>query len=205
MPSLPELRDIHMRSLARRGIQAPRHRVLHFLRFLTKGNVIQYSIGVAMGTAFNNIVNSLVTNVFNPIIGLAGTKNLENLFISLKGDGSSYSTPALANANNVVTLNYGAVFSSIIAFIIVSLLCYAMANTLLEYMNNNFRDPDTAECNYCKEKVNPLAIKCPHCHSIDPSKTSIKIAPMEKQETELSLKVPFESSQLTSDAALVQQ
>eukprot|EP00835_Amoeboradix_gromovi_P002525 NODE_145_length_17646_cov_0.204536.p8 type:complete len:208 gc:universal NODE_145_length_17646_cov_0.204536:513-1136(+) len=170
MLELPNFAEIRVTSLARRGINAPRHVFREFLRFLTKGNVVQLSIAVILGTAFNAVINSIVLNFINPFIGLLGAKNLENFYVPLSrcGNDCNYSTPADANKNNVVTLNVGAVASSIITFILVTILCYVMANTLLKYMNKNFKDDDRDDCIYCFEKIRIAAVKCPFCHTLNP-------------------------------------
>ena len=155
-----------MRSLARRGLNVPKHAARSFFRFLSKGNVIEYSIAVVMGQAFNDIVNSIVKNVLSPIIGLAGTNNLENYYVAMKGyNGTTYPTSAEANNNRIVTLNLGAVASSIISFFLVALLSYAIAKTLLDYMNSHFKDDEKDNCLYCYELINVKATICAFCLS----------------------------------------
>ena len=41
-----------------------------FKEFIARGNVIDMAIGVVMGSAFTAIVNSLVNDLFMPLIGL---------------------------------------------------------------------------------------------------------------------------------------
>lgn len=51
-----------------------------FKEFALRGNVIDLAIGVVIGAAFNAIVNSLVADVFMPIIGiLTGGANFSGL------------------------------------------------------------------------------------------------------------------------------
>ena len=42
-----------------------------FKEFILRGNVIDLAVAVVIGAAFTAIVTSLVTNVFNPLIGAA--------------------------------------------------------------------------------------------------------------------------------------
>ena len=37
-----------------------------------RGNVVDLAVGVIIGTAFNQVVNSLVVNIITPLIGLLG-------------------------------------------------------------------------------------------------------------------------------------
>ena len=41
-----------------------------FKDFISRGNVIDLAVGVIIGGAFNNIVNSLTKYILNPFIGL---------------------------------------------------------------------------------------------------------------------------------------
>ncbi|BAU27909.1 large conductance mechanosensitive channel protein [Aneurinibacillus soli] len=40
-----------------------------FRNFISKGNIIDLAVGVALGTAFNKIVTSLVEDILMPPIG----------------------------------------------------------------------------------------------------------------------------------------
>jgi large conductance mechanosensitive channel len=41
-----------------------------FKEFALKGNVVDLAVGVIIGAAFNDIVNSLVKHIFTPLLGL---------------------------------------------------------------------------------------------------------------------------------------
>jgi large conductance mechanosensitive channel len=41
-----------------------------FREFLNRGNVIDLAVAVVIGAAFTQIINSLVTDIFTPIIGM---------------------------------------------------------------------------------------------------------------------------------------
>ncbi|MCX7957696.1 MAG: large conductance mechanosensitive channel protein MscL [Deltaproteobacteria bacterium] len=43
-----------------------------FKKFLLRGNVVELAVAVIIGAAFNQIVNSLVADVFTPVLGLIG-------------------------------------------------------------------------------------------------------------------------------------
>ncbi len=77
-----------------------------FRAFIMRGNVIDLAVGIIIGVAFTAVVNSLVKDIFTPIIGLAvGGIDFTNLFVTLKGA----SEPTLADAQKAgtVTLNIG--------------------------------------------------------------------------------------------------
>ena len=53
-----------------------------FKTFIERGNVIDLAVGVVVGSAFTNIVNSLVNDVITPTIGLIiGKIDFSNLVI----------------------------------------------------------------------------------------------------------------------------
>ena len=53
-----------------------------FKTFIERGNVIDLAVGVVIGSAFTNIVNSLVNDVITPTIGLIiGKIDFSNLVI----------------------------------------------------------------------------------------------------------------------------
>jgi len=67
-----------------------------FKKFALKGNVIDLAIGVIIGAAFGRIVDSLVGDVFMPIIGaITGVLDFSNYFIRLS---SAVTADSLAEA-----------------------------------------------------------------------------------------------------------
>jgi large conductance mechanosensitive channel len=57
-----------------------------FKEFALRGNVVDLAIGVIIGVAFNNIVQSMVGDVFMPVIGaITGGLDFSNYFTSLSG------------------------------------------------------------------------------------------------------------------------
>ena len=60
-----------------------------FKEFAFKGNVIDMAVGVMIGSAFSQIVTSLVNDIFMPVLSLiTGQVHLSGLFFAL--DGQSY-------------------------------------------------------------------------------------------------------------------
>ncbi|MDE1931702.1 MAG: large conductance mechanosensitive channel protein MscL, partial [Alphaproteobacteria bacterium] len=57
-----------------------------FRDFAMRGNVVDLAIGLILGAAFGKIVNSLVSDVIMPPIGLLlGKVDFSSLFVSLTG------------------------------------------------------------------------------------------------------------------------
>ncbi len=100
-----------------------------FRAFIVRGNVIDLAVGIIIGVAFTAVVNSLVKDIFTPIIGLAvGGIDFTNIFVTLKGP----SEPTLADAQKAgaVTLNIGVFLNAVIQFLIVSFAIFWLIKVL---------------------------------------------------------------------------
>ncbi|MBV1836289.1 large conductance mechanosensitive channel protein MscL [Acetobacter estunensis] len=103
--------------------------VADFRSFIMRGNVVDMAVGVIIGAAFTSIVNSLVKDVFNPILGLAtGGIDFSNLFVTLKGPVEP--TLDAAQKAGAVTINYGMFLNTIIQFLIIALVIFWMVRLL---------------------------------------------------------------------------
>lgn len=92
-----------------------------FKKFITRGNVLDMAVGVVVGAAFTAIVNSLVKNIINPIVGLAtGGIDFGDLKIVLKP--ASGDIPELA-------IEYGIFINAIINFLIIALVVFTIVRT----------------------------------------------------------------------------
>ena len=100
-----------------------------FRAFIMRGNVVDLAVGIIIGVAFTAVVNSLVKDIFTPIIGmLVGGIDFTNIFVTLKGQ----SEPTLADAQKAgaVTLNFGVFLNAVIQFLIVSFAVFWMIKVL---------------------------------------------------------------------------
>ncbi len=136
-----------------------------FKEFAMKGNVLDMAIGIIIGAAFGNIVNSLVKDILMPPLGLLlGRVNFTDMFIAL--NGQSYPSLAAAQAAGAPTINYGVFINTIINFLIVAIAIFLLVRRV-----NAMRKkpeppaPDTKNCPYCKETISKEASRCPHCTS----------------------------------------
>ncbi|GBQ23139.1 large-conductance mechanosensitive channel [Acetobacter estunensis NRIC 0472] len=103
--------------------------VADFRSFIMRGNVVDMAVGVIIGAAFTSIVNSLVKDVFNPILGLAtGGIDFGNLFVTLKGPVEP--TLDAAQKAGAVTINYGMFINTIIQFLIIAMVIFWMVRLL---------------------------------------------------------------------------
>ena len=80
-----------------------------FKEFIARGNVMDLAVGIIIGAAFTAIVNSLVEDLINPVIGfIIGGMDFSDLVLRF-GDG-----------DHAATLRYGAFITSVINFLIIA-------------------------------------------------------------------------------------
>lgn len=94
-----------------------------FQAFISKGNVLDLAVAVIIGAAFSKIVDSLVKDIINPILGvLVGRPDFTNLFIVLK-EAPNYTGPqtyeSLVKAGATV-FGYGAFLTAIVQFLLLA-------------------------------------------------------------------------------------
>jgi large conductance mechanosensitive channel len=139
--------------------------VQEFKEFIMRGNVMDMAVGVIVGGAFSNIVNSLVNDVIMPVISLAtGKIDFSNLFISLNGE--KYATLAAAQDAGAAVFAYGNFIQQIIQFLIIAFCIFMVVKGM-----NKLRKPEpeaaptTKVCPFCKNEVPLEATRCGFCTS----------------------------------------
>lgn len=101
-----------------------------FQAFISRGNVLDLAVAVITGAAFTNIVNSLIKDIVNPILGvLVGRPDFTNLFFVLKQPPEGFTGPwtyeALTKAGATV-LGYGAFLTSVVQFLLMAFTVFWM-------------------------------------------------------------------------------
>lgn len=150
-------------------IGAPIKSVNPFLKefrdFAMRGNVIDLAVGVIIGAAFSNIVNSLVSDVVNPVLGLfTGKVNLADQVLILSR--TPYPDLNAAIKDHAPMLSYGKFLNAVVSFVIISFTIFLCVRTI-----NKFHDkpappaPDKKDCPYCCSSIPLQATRCPQCTS----------------------------------------
>ena len=140
-----------------------------FKTFIMRGNVLDMAIGVIIGGAFSNIVNSLVNDIVMPIITLVtGKINFADMFISL--NGQSYATLKEAQDASAAIIAYGNFIQIVVQFLLTAFVIFMVVKAI----NKLHRPapapaPTTKICPYCKSEIHIDAVKCPHCASDQPA------------------------------------
>jgi large conductance mechanosensitive channel len=94
-----------------------------FKKFALRGNAVDLAIGVIIGAAFGRIVESIVGDIFTPMIGaITGGLDFSNYFIPLS---SQITATSLAEAKRQgAVLAYGSFLTVVINFLIVAWLLF---------------------------------------------------------------------------------
>ncbi|MGJ7489212.1 large conductance mechanosensitive channel protein MscL [Variovorax sp. ZT4R33] len=99
-----------------------------FREFAVKGNVIDLAVGVIIGAAFGKIVDSLVTDIIMPIVGLVfGKLDFSNLYVVL-GSAPAGVANNLADLKKagVPVLAYGNFITIAVNFLILAFIIFMM-------------------------------------------------------------------------------
>ncbi len=126
-----------------------------FKAFISRGNVMDMAVGIIIGGAFTAIVNSLVNDIINPLLGLFGGMNLDQLSVPIKDE---------------VTLNYGSFIANVLNFLLMALVVFLIVKAVnaaaRKFEKKEEKAPDTKECPYCMSKIAIKATRCPNCTSV---------------------------------------
>ena len=142
-----------------------------FKEFAMRGSVVDMAVGIIIGAAFGAIVNSLVSDVIMPPIGLLLSKvDFANLFLVLNEGkvAGPYASLSEAKAAGAVTFNYGMFVNTIISFLIVAFALFLVVryvNRLRGIAQAPPGEPTTKDCPYCLSAIPIKASRCPHCTS----------------------------------------
>ncbi|GLK85181.1 large conductance mechanosensitive channel protein MscL [Ancylobacter defluvii] len=94
-----------------------------FREFAIKGNVVDLAIGVIIGAAFGQIVTSVVSDLFMPVVGaIFGGLDFSNYFIGLSSNVTANSLAAAREQGAVFA--YGHFLTVVINFLIIAWILF---------------------------------------------------------------------------------
>jgi large conductance mechanosensitive channel len=111
-----------------------------FRKFVIRGNVVDLAVGVIIGAAFSRIVESLVGDVFMPLIGaVSGGLDFSNYFIPLS---RAVTADTLAEARKQgAVLAYGNFITVAINFVIVAACLFATVKVINRVRHQEAQKP----------------------------------------------------------------
>lgn len=100
-----------------------------FKSFALRGNVVDLAVAVMIGAAFGKIVESMVQDLFMPVLGkLVGGLDFSNYYIPLNNQGTHL---ALAEAKQAgAVFAYGNFLSILLNFILLAFIVFQMVRLL---------------------------------------------------------------------------
>ena len=129
-----------------------------FKKFITRGNVLDMSVGVIVGGAFTGIVNGLSNNILKPIINwiislVLGKEGLSGAITILSASTLEDGTIDLANS---IYIDWGAFISAIINFLLIAIVLFTIVR-VINRVNSNWAEmkKETKEL-YSKENLKLL-------------------------------------------------
>ena len=99
-----------------------------FKEFAIKGNMFDMAVGIIIGTAFNKIVSSLVSDIIMPIIGFSiGRVNFSDLAFTLQqrvlgAGGSIEREEVIIKYGNFLDLSFNFLLTTLSIFVVIRLI-----------------------------------------------------------------------------------
>ncbi|MEE0859732.1 MAG: large conductance mechanosensitive channel protein MscL [Acutalibacteraceae bacterium] len=128
-----------------------------FKEFIMRGNVLDLSVAVIIGAAFQSIVTSLTDNIISPVIGIFTKMNFDQLQVQIP-----YTD---------VVIKYGAFITAVINFLIMAFIIFILVKIINRIMELGKKKEEVTEeitvkdCPYCMSEISIKATRCPHCTS----------------------------------------
>jgi large conductance mechanosensitive channel len=133
--------------------------VTEFKEFILRGNVVELAVAVVIGAAFTAVVNSLVKDIFTPLIAaIFGQPDFSELTFTI----------------NDSQFFYGNFINALIAFLSIAFVIFFFVvkplNHLAERRRKGLED-DTGEraCPFCRSDIPKEATRCAFCTSEVPA------------------------------------
>ena len=129
-----------------------------FKEFISRGNIFDMAVGLIIGSAFTAIVNSLVKDIFSPLITII--------------TGKADMTQLIWNVNGA-EIKYGSFLQNVITFLLTAIVLFMLVKGINSLRNLGKKKeapaepaaPTTKVCPYCCSEISIEATKCPHCTS----------------------------------------
>ena len=110
-----------------------------FKKFITRGNVIDMSVGVIVGGAFTSIVNAMTNNILKPLINyilalILGSDSLSGIYTYLKVsyvvDATTGQATDVIDLTQSIYIDWGAFINAIINFLIIALVLFTIVKII---------------------------------------------------------------------------
>lgn len=137
-----------------------------FKDFATKGDVLTMAIGIMLGTAFKDLIDSLVNDIISPPIAfLTSGIDFSSMFFTI--GRSHYETIDQAREAGAIVITYGNFINTFISFFITAVVLFIFFNQMKKIFTKEETETKktTKKCPYCFTDINIKATRCPNCTS----------------------------------------
>jgi large conductance mechanosensitive channel len=127
-----------------------------FRDFILRGNVVDLSVAVIIGAAFNSIVTAMVKDIITPFIGIFGSSaNFAEIYFTI----------------NKSRFMIGDFINAVISFLIVSSVVYFFIvlpmNKIMKRLQKGEKvDPTEKTCPECLSQIPIKAKRCKYCTAL---------------------------------------
>ena len=124
-----------------------------FKQFILRGNVVDLSVGVVIGSAFGAVVSAMVKDLLTPLIGaIAKSPDFSNLYFTI----------------NESKFMYGEFLNALISFVIIAVAVYFFVVIPINMLISKSKkeapaDPTSKKCNECLSEIPLQATRCAFC------------------------------------------
>lgn len=115
-----------------------------FKKFITRGNVIDMSVGVIVGSAFTAIVNGMGNFVLKPLINwilalIFGSNSLDGILTYLKKVEVTDTTTGVTTVDlaKSIYIDWGSLINAIINFLIIAFVLFSIVKIINGMKENN--------------------------------------------------------------------
>jgi large conductance mechanosensitive channel len=133
-----------------------------FREFALRGSVVDLAVGLVIGAAFGRIVESFVTDLLMPPIGLVvGKTDFTNLFVVLRPGtpAGPYATLAAAKLAGATTWNYGLFVNALVMFIIVAFALFLVIRVMNKARRSEPAAPPREDVTLLREIRDELRVR----------------------------------------------
>ena len=184
-----------------------------FKKFITRGNIVDMSVGVIVGGAFTGIVNALSNNILKPVINfflalILGKDSLSGIFTYLKKVETTQTvdgvTTTVVDLEQSIYIDWGAFINAIINFLIIAFVLFSIVKALNKLSESQKRLQDRKNIiAYKQDKGIKLSKKdLAFLKDLEEKEQQAKEAALKAKE-EARVKAEEEAKKLTKSEALL--
>jgi len=141
-----------------------------FKNFALKEATLGAAVGIMLGAALRDVINSLVNDILTPPIAYV-TSGIDFTSLYFAFGSNKYDSLESAREAGAVVIQYGNFISEFITFLITALILFLIvyqSTKIISKFNKKKEKEEkssTKVCPYCKSDIHKDAKRCPYCTS----------------------------------------